>query len=131
MDLSTQVKFLTIELPKLWLFVVIINIQYCISFRCTASWFYIFIHYDHYNKASYHPPPYKVVILSTLCPIYTLHHCDSFILWLELCTYKHVEVNLAEEWWIFQHSHTKDPRHNLYSLTLVCSYQHWLLYCLK
>ena len=42
-----------------------------------------------------------------------------------------LEVNLAEEWWIFQYSHTKDPRHNLYSLTLVCLYQHWLLYCLK
>ena len=42
-----------------------------------------------------------------------------------------LEVHLAEEWWIFQYSNTKDPRHNLYSVTLVCSYQHWLLYCLK
>lgn len=46
MGLSTQVKFLTTELPKLWLFVVVINIQYCISFRCTTQCFHIFIHYE-------------------------------------------------------------------------------------
>lgn len=69
-------------------------------------------------------------MLLTLFLRYTRYLCDLFYSY-KFAPISMLEVDLAKGWCILQYSDTKDPRHHLYLPTLVCSYQHCLLYRVK